>query len=479
MAFDASPSWSGFNYQGKVALYYALKRINMLPIEEDFSNSSLMLEANEDFEIIINGVSVSFHQVKAYDKSSYSKYSNALLEITLELSKNPKVIGKIHTWKKINPKPEFSDIKSSITSDIKEILDEYREANNANNTNSTLHKAVSNTSNISKKTSIIRNAFKNKTLTEIAQSLLEIFNNENDAISRVEIYTYDDGNQFCDLNSINDKIKSELSVAFTKREILVTSDQLDKSFLYFLGIMDKYIINRHKNKRDTQKLPILFAEIIEVLEKDHEDISKEYLAHKFKERFAYHIDHYMEDPGEEYIQPESGAYCNLQEARKLLLGLNPYELWDYYRHFSPQICFSHDGNLNNAFESNPDGIRYVLIRILHDIDFKLAFHNQATHKLTYRQASPPYQHYLPTTITHVARIIQIERQITSNPSINEILYEIENLIYNGTAHHTFSPLSTMHTEAPIEDESDDRPKRDEALKVIKLIPLLTAKDQLA
>ncbi|MBR7737210.1 ABC-three component system protein [Acinetobacter nosocomialis] len=476
MAFDASPSWSGFNYQGKVALYYALKCINSESIEKDFSNYNLMLEDNEDFEIVIDKTPVSFHQVKAYNESSYSKYSDALLEITLELSKNLNVIGKIHTWKEIGYKSGCYDLKSSIKSDIDGILKEYSLSTEAN---STIHKAASTVQGCSKTTLIIRNAFKNKSAEEIVQLLQCISTEQNDALSRISAYEYEDKNLFCDINTINEKIKKQLSLALHNRSIPITENQLDKAFLHFLGMMDRYIIYRHEHKKNLIKTPIEFTEIINILNIDHEDISKEYLAHKFKERFAYHIDHYMEDPEEDYIQPKSGAYCNLQEARKLLLGLNPYELWDYYRHFSPQICFSHDGNINNAFESNPDGIRYVLIRILHDIDFKLAFHNQATHKLTYRQASPPYQHYLPTTITHVARIIQIERQITSNPSINEILYEIENLIYNGTAHHTFSPLSTMHTEAPIEDESDDRPKRDEALKVIKLIPLLTAKDQLA
>ncbi|WFN57301.1 hypothetical protein [Dickeya lacustris] len=44
MAFDASPSWSGFNYQGKVAIYHTLTLINQQPVDTDFSNWSLMLE---------------------------------------------------------------------------------------------------------------------------------------------------------------------------------------------------------------------------------------------------------------------------------------------------------------------------------------------------------------------------------------------------------------------------------------------------
>lgn len=43
MAFDASPSWSGFNYHGKVALHYALTLINAKPVGHDFSTTDLMI----------------------------------------------------------------------------------------------------------------------------------------------------------------------------------------------------------------------------------------------------------------------------------------------------------------------------------------------------------------------------------------------------------------------------------------------------
>lgn len=51
MAHDASPSWSGFNYQGKVALYYALRLINEKAADFDFTDYSLVLENTEDFEV--------------------------------------------------------------------------------------------------------------------------------------------------------------------------------------------------------------------------------------------------------------------------------------------------------------------------------------------------------------------------------------------------------------------------------------------
>ena len=160
MAFDASPSWSGFNYQGKVALYYTLKKINSSPVKGNFSKLYLVLEDNEDFEIRDNGVFVSFHQVKAYNISSYSKYSDALLEITLELAKKTNVQGKIHTWKQINPKANYIGIIDSLKNDVQLIIDEYREANPKVG-NTIIEKAVAEVHNRPKRAAIIRAAFPN------------------------------------------------------------------------------------------------------------------------------------------------------------------------------------------------------------------------------------------------------------------------------------------------------------------------------
>lgn len=475
MAFDASPSWSGFNYQGKVALYYALKCINSESVEKDFSNYNLMLEDNEDFEIVIDNKPISFHQVKAYNESSYSKYSDALLEITLELSKNLNVVGKIHTWKEINYKSDCYDLKSSIKSDIESILEEFKLSTEAT---STIHKAASAVKGCSKTTLIIRNAFKKKSAEEIAHFLECILTEQNDALSRISAYKYDDENLFCDLNTINEKIKTQLSLALKNRSIPITESQLDRAFFHFLGMMDKYIIYRHEHKKSLIKAPIEFTNIINILNIDHENISKEYIAYKFKERFFFYIDHYMEDPDEEYQSPEPGFPCNLQEIRKILLSLTPYELWEHYRHFSPQINLQNN-NIDDAFETNSEGIRYMLIRIFHEIDFNLAIHKPIKYKLLYRNTTPPYQYYLPTTITNsFRRITQIERQISLNPSIIEILYEVENLIYHGSIIHPISAIASRHTEAPVSQDLDHRSKRNEPLNIIHLIPLTDAKDQL-
>jgi hypothetical protein len=56
----AITTWSGFVYQGKIALYHCLKMINQGDV--DFE---LQLDSSDDFAIYKSGVLTSAHQVKA------------------------------------------------------------------------------------------------------------------------------------------------------------------------------------------------------------------------------------------------------------------------------------------------------------------------------------------------------------------------------------------------------------------------------
>ena len=91
---DAIPTWSGFNYQGKMMLLYVLELINQIAKDKnkDIGTYSVELEKTEDFCIICNSEYRSFHQVKAYlskDKwNSYSETMDKLLKHRAE-SNNP------------------------------------------------------------------------------------------------------------------------------------------------------------------------------------------------------------------------------------------------------------------------------------------------------------------------------------------------------------------------------------------------------
>ncbi|GGC89470.1 ABC-three component system protein [Vreelandella lutescens] len=473
MAFDASPSWSGFNYQGKVALYYALSFINKKIEAEDFSNYSLMLEDTEDFEIKRNRVAVSIHQVKAYNSSSYNDYSDALLGIVLELYKQPSVLGKIHTWKPINSKPNYADLKASLRHDMSEIIKDF-DNSDPKDEGTILAKAASTATKIPKKAAILRLAFKDFSAPQLRDILKAIVTRDNNALERLDCYVYDDGNAYCDLNEINSKLKSEMAKYWDKKGTVNTDEKKDKTFYYFLGMMDSYIIDRHKTKRDQEKIQLEFSDIVSSLECDREDIGSFYLAFKFKEKFAALIDDYMEDSCN-YSEPEDGLVCNLKEARKFLLSLNPDELWEYYRSFSPQSSLHHECNTENALEVSTEGIRHVLIEVFHKLNIEKVVQKGSPYKFIYRANSSPGQSFLPTTITSAVPRSYTAKQIVKNHNMIEALYEVGYLICGGSEKYVFSPDSMTNTTAPQAEDEDRRSKRDEVLKNITLVPIVYAK----
>jgi hypothetical protein len=88
--FDATPSWNGFNYQGKVGLYVCLKMIlaKLDDMDKDsvdfigFLNShTIEYEWIEDFSIKQNGSYVSLHQVKHKAGEGFGDHISAIVTI--------------------------------------------------------------------------------------------------------------------------------------------------------------------------------------------------------------------------------------------------------------------------------------------------------------------------------------------------------------------------------------------------------------
>lgn len=90
---DAIPSWSGYNYQGKMMLLLTLQMMNKLIFNDDnsFDNWSVELEKKQDFVFIKNKVVESLYQVKAcLSKTTVGGYEVALEKLIedKELSNN-------------------------------------------------------------------------------------------------------------------------------------------------------------------------------------------------------------------------------------------------------------------------------------------------------------------------------------------------------------------------------------------------------
>jgi hypothetical protein len=84
---DATPTWNGFNYQGKIGLYACLCIIKQTYLKSGvtehidhqyFDQFSIEYEWIEDFSILKNDAYQSIHQVKHYNASAFSNYLDAI-----------------------------------------------------------------------------------------------------------------------------------------------------------------------------------------------------------------------------------------------------------------------------------------------------------------------------------------------------------------------------------------------------------------
>ncbi|MDE7322638.1 MAG: dsDNA nuclease domain-containing protein [Lachnospiraceae bacterium] len=76
---DAIPTWSGFNYQGKIMLLYIINLMNQAAADKDKREYSVELEKTEDFCILCDRKYISFHQVKAWlSTNKWRSYIDAM-----------------------------------------------------------------------------------------------------------------------------------------------------------------------------------------------------------------------------------------------------------------------------------------------------------------------------------------------------------------------------------------------------------------
>lgn len=77
---DAIPSWSGFNYQGKMMLLCIMEKIySVIAYGKDLSKFEIELEKQEDYVFVEDGRSSQFYQVKAtLSKSKWNEYEESL-----------------------------------------------------------------------------------------------------------------------------------------------------------------------------------------------------------------------------------------------------------------------------------------------------------------------------------------------------------------------------------------------------------------
>jgi hypothetical protein len=367
---SAIPSWSGYVYQGKVAVYHVLKIIkDNLSANQNttFGNYDLEIEWQEDFSILINGKYDSIHQVKAYEQSSSpTVYNKALTDLFDKLSRGIGVSGWLNIWNPINFTPgtdskDFSELKI------------------ANQTTS-------------------------------KQSYLQ------SVLDQVEIYTYCNGNQFCDLDEIDKLIVKKIKEIYTQKNFGIPS-QTDKQYeivrFELYQIIDNHIIEVHKDPTKKKKT-IPFNTILDKFAVNYEEYGKEYEYIKVKNNFFEKIFEYCDNS--ENCDIDTGSCnddCSLFVMEKELERKSAEEVYKIILRSTP-----HYQSINDLMKN--EGLIFGLIRSFHSLN-----KDYQTSQYLYKKNDT----YLPTTIHEKRNKAIIAKKILENKELDSILDQFEANIF--------------------------------------------------
>jgi len=337
-AHSAVPSWSGYVYQGKIALYHVLRIIQEKYASDssfDFSNYSLEVEWQEDFSIKEGEKYLSIHQVKAYQNGTYyTAYNEAIEDIYYKLKKHIAPMGYIHLWHQIS----YTDTVSNF--------DELK-----------IHNQYSR-----EKVKKILKSKKTKWLVNSDKLYHNDFYFHQEILNRTQIYSYCNGKDTCDLDEADKLILQKIEEIY-KLNIFnigsLTENQYEYIRFKLYQLLDTHILEIHQqkiNKNDT----VFFDKILDFFKNNYEEYSEEYKHIKVKNFVLSMISKYCDDE-ELCSESECKNDCWLYKIEKDLEQLPVKEVYKIVLNATPHY---------EKFEDlqQEDNIIYGLIKSYHQLD---------------------------------------------------------------------------------------------------------------
>lgn len=312
MAHDAVPTWSGYNYQGKVAIYHAIKKINKLKANgndiETIKNYKLEIEYLEDFAILDeNNVYLSVHQVKAGDsfddydeiKKWFDKNIDDVLEMNYyDLNDQTKAFVVVKDECKVYRTKKSEKLKYADTIIIcdKNDLEQYKQYMYTKSNDCIEYKPLTKLLPDPPTYSflILKDLFKNYLPYP---SFIKRFLHVSKLHNWIDyIYSYDinsSGTQkYCEVDRMNSLIDDQI---MTYRSS-ITASQIKSIRLKLHEKLVQHIEYRHENHNSNPEKYIKFSKIIDTLDSTSMHIDDEddaYLELQYK--FANCFDEYQRD----------------------------------------------------------------------------------------------------------------------------------------------------------------------------------------
>lgn len=393
---DATPSWSGYNFQGKIALYLVLFTCNQLmKAGASTEKYSLEIEYLEDISILHDDKHISLHQVKSVNSDLLSAYQDAIWILLGKSERySPQNGVYLHTCRLIRP---------FTKDDVKKL-------------------------NASAKVSVIRERVLKK-LDSLYQTL--------------QIYRYPSmGNTYCELNQIDAEIDAQITLYLNN--VGINGYDIEKKRLYLLNIIHNHIFTRHLERQKIaqkqldikRKIPeIEFSVFEEALCKDHDEPEEFYLFCRLKEWFTNICDEYVH----QQLSTGQSDLDRLLDVARLVGSLPQERFLEFSRKVNPHVSLTSLDLLTFRRLFEKDSTRASLLLTLRKIT-KSLHDNHFTYENNQR-------YYVPTTIRSGPHEEDYElerketaRNILQNRALDEIIMEVHTFI---TSHMNMSSIQEI------------------------------------
>ena len=331
---DAVPTWSGFLYQGRIAVYLAVKKIIELS-EAEIEKCALEMEKCEDIAIVyIDGKNrkyQSIHQVKNEKYGTLGAYKDPLVQLMLEKGfckkynyGNPAAC--LHISKEISVQNQSLKkfVKKNATDWKDDILKFYNELRKIYNSfvesGDLLSRLLTIMEANSKTIGINREEFKKKYLELKKMCIVALDDIDNiktidgekikDALGDfieylseklyatevsddVEIYEYKEGKSYCSGSEIFEEIVA-LIKEYKGNNCGLTEAQFNYIADIMINFVEKKILERHKNMQEKKaaSCKIMLSEFKSLLDSEIENDEKEANVLALKRLYNDYLENY-------------------------------------------------------------------------------------------------------------------------------------------------------------------------------------------
>ena len=350
---DATNSWNGYNHQGKIALYFAVKEITKLirdgsdrKANEDLLGAYFLeVEYTEDFSIgrIEPGGVLCYdtiHQVKDRQDTALSKYESAIQGLAVNMIRHPEVkTAYLHVTQKISTVDKTKPFEDSVCEMIKKTawIDEQERA-------------------AQKEEDSEKKKEKLDWLAQVRAGLPSIWQNPAN-LKKILKYPYempgDKTRDYCPEEEAKEYVQRSLRNFYSKhdpdREYKISSEFIAKSYQYLLEKLNEHVVfrSKHYSNKKVQRY-ILLSDLYGWLISDEiEKMGDDYHLYHIKGGYLAYLNECCERCKEE--DEDHCEECRVPCFREMLRSMKPGALRSFVFQTNPDVPSKIEEGNNHRF----------------------------------------------------------------------------------------------------------------------------------